>query len=164
MRGSCRIQRKRPTYETVVLGPLKCRCIVINESNAVKRSSLFNFVAICAAALLIAGALAIAAEAPHAQSLKGYVTDTWCGVNRDTKPPTAACTRTCVKTQGAKYAFYNLADKKVYVLEPQNRVAAYAGETVIVRGTIGDDIQQLKTMRGDVGSETLTISSISKAD
>lgn len=113
----------------------------------------------CAALLLCALPLSVVA-ASRAQILKGYVTDTWCGVNRDTKPPTIACTRTCVKTMGAKYGFYNLADHKVYVLEPQSRVAAYAGEKVVLRGSIGTAIQQSKTMRAELRSGTLTISSI----
>jgi hypothetical protein len=125
----------------------------------------FDLVAIFTASLLTTGLLAVAAgAAPNGQSMKGYVTDTWCGVNRDTKAPTAECTRACVQTKGAKYAFYNLADKKLYVLEPQSLVAAYAGETVIVRGTTGNQVQQLKTMRGDLSSKTLIVSAISKAD
>lgn len=56
------------------------------------------------------GSLATAANGA-AQTWRGYVTDTYCGFNRVNKPPTAARTLECVKSEHAKYAFFNFADK-----------------------------------------------------
>lgn len=113
------------------------------------------------AVLLSLGALSLAAAANRTtQTWKGYVTDTWCGVNRVKKPPTATCTYMCVKIKGAKYAFFNLGDKKVYVLNPQPLAAKYAGELVTVKGTLGDKVQ-FSTVKGTAGSRIITASSIS---
>lgn len=80
-------------------------------------------------AILFAGAFNFAMAAmANALVLKGYVTDTWCRVNRTQKAPSAECTRECVKGRHAQYALYNFEDKKVYVLNPQSTAAKYAGE------------------------------------
>ena len=97
----------------------------------------------------------------NVQTWKGYVTDTWCGVNRDTKAPTSECTRECVASKGAKYAFYNLADGKVYVLNPQTEAAKYAGQRVTVTGVAGSQAIAVKTMRGASEAKTLEASAIS---
>jgi hypothetical protein len=94
---------------------------------------------------------------------KGYVTDTWCGVNRDTKVPTSQCTKDCLKTKNAKLAFYSLEDKNVYLLNPQDMAAKYAGELVTVTGTIGTDVTPITTMRGPSEGKTITVVSIAKA-
>jgi hypothetical protein len=103
--------------------------------------------------LLFVGSLSLwAAPNGAAQTWKGYVTDTYCGVNRVTKAPTAACTLKCVKDQHAKYAFFNFADKKVYILNPQTEAARYAGQTVVVKGTVGGQ-EHFNTMKGsDIGA------------
>src|SRR2546430_7949998 len=44
------------------------------------------------------------------------------------------CTTKCVKEHGAKYVFVNDADKKVYVVDAQDKVAAHAGHHVMVKG------------------------------
>src|SRR5579863_7627139 len=88
-------------------------------------------------ALILAGALGAAAANEETQTMKGYVTDTYCGLNRVSRPPTKECTLKCIKEDNAKYAFFNFADKKVYILNPQSEAAKYAGETVVVTGTVG---------------------------
>jgi hypothetical protein len=116
-----------------------------------------------ALALLFAGALLpVMATTPDTQVLKGYVTDTWCGVNRSKKPPTAECTRECVADRHAQYAFYNFADKKVYVLNPQNLAKNYAGRRVVVTGTVGDPVK-FETVDGPARGAVITASSISLA-
>ena len=42
----------------------------------------------------------------------------------------------CVKEHGAKYVFVNDADKKVYAIDAQDKVAAHAGHHVAVKGTV----------------------------
>ena len=113
----------------------------------------------------LAGGWTLTAHARNnSETLKGYVTDTWCGVNRDTKAPTVECTNFCVKSKAAKYAFYNLADKKVYILNPQEMAGKYAGQLVNVTGTVGTESQKFKTMRGDGQGLTITASAIAKAN
>src|ERR1700722_8967274 len=112
--------------------------------------------------MLAAGALDLAAFAHgEGQRMKRYVTGTWCGVNRDTKAPTAACTYECVKEKAAKFAFYNFADKKVYILNPQKMAAAYAGKQIILHGSIRPDTQHFSNMRGPSDAQVITASSIS---
>ncbi len=68
----------------------------------------------------------------------GWVTDTECGA-KGTNTDHAACAKKCVDEKGAKYALYNTADKKVYVLDPQDQAATHAGHHVTVKGTLDGD-------------------------
>lgn len=113
-----------------------------------------------AAILLFAGSLnsLVAASGP-AQTWKGYVTDTYCGFNRVNKAPTKSCTLECIKNQHAKYAFYNFADKKVYILNPQSEAAKHAGQTVTVKGTVGGQ-EKFATGQGSSAGAIITASSI----
>lgn len=109
---------------------------------------------------LLAGSLSVLAAPNSAtQTWMGYVTDTYCGYNRVNKPPTASCTFKCVQEQHAKYAFYNFADKKVYVLNPQSEAAKYAGKTVIVKGTLAGH-EAYATSKGESSGEIIAASSI----
>lgn len=89
----------------------------------------------------------------------GYVTDTYCGFNRVSEPPTASCTNDCVKNKGAKYAFFNFADKKVYVLNPQAEAAKYAGQSVTVKGTLSG-LEKFATRKGQGSGAIIIASSI----
>jgi cellobiose phosphorylase len=51
----------------------------------------------------------------------------------------ADCAAKCVKEHGAKYVFVNDADKKVYAIDAQDKVAAHAGHHVTVKGTVDGD-------------------------
>jgi hypothetical protein len=110
--------------------------------------------------LLFAGAVSVLMAAGGGTRVwKGYVTDTWCGLNRINKPPTAECTVSCVKNRHAQYAFFNFADQKVYVLNPQSLAAKYAGQTIEVTGTI-DGRVKFDTMKGPETGAIITASSI----
>ncbi len=110
---------------------------------------------------LLAGSLSVfAAPNGATQTWMGYVTDTYCGYNRVNKPPTATCTFKCVQEQHAKYAFFNFADKKVYVLNPQNEAAKFAGQTVVVKGTLAGH-EAFATEKGPSAGSIITASSIS---
>ena len=74
----------------------------------------------------------------------GVVTDTIDGAN-DVEP--ARITEN-VKEHGAMYAFIESKTKRVYVLNPQNQAAPYAGRAVVVKGTM------------DTATITITASSI----
>ena len=58
---------------------------------------------------------------------------------KDASAAKAECTSKCVKSHGAKYALYDEADKKVYILEPQDKADGHAGHDVTVKGTLDGD-------------------------
>ena len=112
---------------------------------------------ICAAAILFAAAFNVAADKATAakdSSWTGWVTDTHCGAKGDSEKH-AACAKKCVEGQGAKYALYNSADKKVYILDPQDKAAGHAGHHVKVTGTVSDDTIKVTSieMVGEQGAE-----------
>jgi len=117
---------------------------------------------IALAAALVAASFTVSAwaGADNTETLKGYVTDTWCGYNRVSQPPTKECTLKCVKDDHAKYAFFNFADKKVYILNPQDEAAKYAGQTVVVKGTVGGN-ETFTTRKGSDSGAIITATSIS---
>lgn len=103
------------------------------------------------------------AKSSRPTELKGYITDTWCGVNRDTKAPTAACTRECVRSKAAQFAFYSLADGKVYIIQDQAKADPFAGDTVLVKGIVQHTSRHIDTMRGPRDVDTIQLASIEVA-
>ncbi len=96
---------------------------------------------ICAVALLLAAGISLAGGKGKEGSWTGWVTDTHCGA-KGAKDGHTACANKCVKEMGAKYALYNMADKQVYVLDPQDKAADHAGHYVTVTGSVeGDTIK-----------------------
>lgn len=93
------------------------------------------------AATLFAGALAMAADG----SWTGYISDSACGA-KGAKEGQAECTTKCVKEHGAKYVFVNDADKKVYAIDAQDKVAAHAGHHVTVKGSVDGDSLKLTSI------------------
>ena len=77
--------------------------------------------AVAMAATLFAGALVMAADG----SWTGWISDSQCGV---------------------KYVFVNDADKKVYVVDAQDKVAAHAGHHVTVKGSVEGDTLKLTSI------------------
>ena len=65
---------------------------------------------------------------------KGWITDSRCGAS-GAHPGDAICARSCVKRR-AKFVLVDDSNKKVYILEPQEKVAPHAGEHVRVEGTL----------------------------
>ena len=96
------------------------------------------------AAILFTSGMAAASEG----SWTGYISDSKCGV-KGAKEGQAECTAKCVNDKGAKYVFVNDADKKIYAIDDQAKVAAHAGHHV--------------TVKGDVSGETLKLESIDMA-
>lgn len=97
-------------------------------------------VTLCSAALLLASVLAVASQGEKAASgtWSGTVTDSICGV-KNAGPAGAACTKECVSKKGAKLALSDASSKKVYLLEPQNKVTGHEGHNVTVNGTLDKD-------------------------
>jgi hypothetical protein len=95
-----------------------------------------RFATAAAFVLCLAGA-ALAAEG----SWTGYISDSSCGA-KGTAESHAACATKCVKEHGAKYVLVNDADKKIYAIDAQDKVAAHAGHHVTIKGTAeGDSIK-----------------------
>ena len=119
-----------------------------------------RFSAACAV-ILFGGALSfLAAANSKTETWKGYVTDTWCGLHRETEAPTVACTNLCLSNKGAKYALYDVVNNKLYILNPQEQAAKYAAQLVTVTGTLAGASQMVTAQRTISGS-TIVASSIS---
>jgi len=91
--------------------------------------------------VLCAAALAFAGDS----SWTGYISDSMCGA-KGANEKHADCAAKCVKEHGAKYVFVNDADKKVYAIDAQDKVAAHAGHHVIVKGTVDGDSLKLTSI------------------
>jgi len=89
---------------------------------------------------LFAAALAMAADS----SLTGWIADSKCGA-KAAHDGARECTIKCIK-EGAKYVFVNDADKKVYVVDAQDKVADHAGHHVKVSGTVEGDTLKLNSI------------------
>src|SRR5260370_42163437 len=98
-------------------------------------------IATIAAATLFAAALSFAADT----SLTGWISDSNCGA-KGANAKAGECTTKCVKEHGAKYVFVNDADKKVYVVDAQDKVAAHAGHHVTVKGTVEGETLKLTSI------------------
>lgn len=104
-------------------------------------------VLICMVTLLFVAGLTRAgqSETPKSKSWSGYVTDTMCGA-KGASADHADCATKCVKEHGAKFALYDESTKKVYVLDPQEKVAEHAGHEVTVEGTLEGDTIHLTSI------------------
>lgn len=94
-----------------------------------------------AALILLAASAVVAAEG----SWTGYISDSKCGA-QGAGDKTRECATKCVKEHGAKYVFVNDADKKVYAIDAQDKVAAHAGHRVTVKGTAEGDTIKLSSI------------------
>lgn len=90
---------------------------------------------------LCAAALAFAADG----TWTGYISDSQCGV-KGANDKHVDCAAKCVKEHGAKYVFVDDADKKVYTIDAQDKVAAHAGHHVTVTGSVTGDALKLDTV------------------
>jgi hypothetical protein len=90
---------------------------------------------------LFAGTLAVAASDG---SWTGYIADSKCGA-KAANENARQCTIKCVK-EGASYVFVDDADKKVYAIDDQNKVAEHAGHHVTVKGTVDGDTLKLTSI------------------
>jgi hypothetical protein len=92
------------------------------------------------AATLFAAALTMASDG----TWTGYISDSKCGA-KGANDQAGECATRCVKG-GAKYVFVNDADKKVYVVDAQDKVAAHAGHHVTVKGTVDGETLKLESI------------------
>lgn len=101
------------------------------------------------AVLLAASGLSLMAQEGKAMRFTGIVTDQMCA-NKGVKLDDAACAAKCVAA-GSKYALYESATKKVYVLDKQDDAAKFAGKTVTVRGTANGDTIMVASIQAAKG-------------
>src|ERR1700688_5251192 len=92
------------------------------------------------AATLFAAALTMAADG----TWTGYISDSNCGA-KGANDKAGECTTRCVKG-GAKYVFVNDADKKVYVVDAQDKAAAHDGHHDTVKGTVDRETLKLESI------------------
>jgi hypothetical protein len=97
-------------------------------------------IATIAAATLFTAAMTMGAEG----SWTGWISDSQCGA-KGANAGAAECTAKCIKG-GAKYVFVNDADKKVYVVDAQDKVAAHSGHHVTVKGSVEGDTLKLSSI------------------
>jgi hypothetical protein len=90
---------------------------------------------------LFAGTLAMAAGDG---SWTGYIADSKCGA-KAAHESARQCTIKCVQ-EGATYVFVDDADKKVYAIDDQAKVAEHAGHHVTVKGTVDGDTLKLSSI------------------
>jgi hypothetical protein len=90
---------------------------------------------------LCAAVLTFAADG----SWTGYISDSMCGA-KGANEKHADCAAKCVKEHGAKYVFVNDADKKVFAIDAQDKVAAHAGHHVTVKGSVDGDNLKLTSI------------------
>ena len=75
---------------------------------------------------------------------KGEMTDDMCGRSHMMERVTAKeCADKCVAA-GAKYALFVPDDERMYAVDDQDNAKNFAGENVIVRGSLGNDGKTIK--------------------
>jgi len=94
-----------------------------------------------AAGTLLAAALTMASDG----SWTGWISDSQCGA-KGANAQAGECTTKCVKEHGAKYVFVNDADKKIYAVDAQDKVAPHAGHHVTVTGSVDGDTIKLSSI------------------
>jgi hypothetical protein len=103
-----------------------------------------NLMALVVLILAAAGLTLMAQDAKPAR-WTGIVTDQMC-TKMGVKLTDAACAAKCVAA-GSKYALYETATKRVYVLDMQDEAAKFAGQTVSVRGTMDGDTIKVASIK-----------------
>jgi hypothetical protein len=88
--------------------------------------------------------LAASIASPADGSWTGWISDDMCGAKN--AEGGAECASRCVKEHGAKYVFVNDADKKVYTIDAQDKVAAHAGHHVVVKGSVDGSALKLASI------------------
>lgn len=98
-----------------------------------------------AVAFLFVAALSVTAGGKEGTWV-GWVTDTHCGAPKgEPGKHSAGCVTKCVK-DGASYALFTPADKKVYAIANADKVAEHAGHHVKISGTLDGEKITIKSI------------------
>ena len=89
---------------------------------------------LCTFAILVVAGFGLAGLAGEEGNWEGWITDTSCGA-KGTNSEHAACAKRCVG-RGENYALYTTDKGKLYVVEPQEKAAEFAGKEVKVAGVL----------------------------
>ena len=89
---------------------------------------------VLALALALSGA-AFAADATQPTSVKGWITDSFCGA-KNANEAGAKCAKDCYKN-GAKLEL--VADGKIYQISDQKAAFEHIGHEVVITGTLEND-------------------------
>ena len=107
---------------------------------ATKICSSARYLSLCIAALIFA-ALSSAAQSNSA-AWSGTIVSSACNADEAFNESPE-----CMKNvSGAKLALYDDTNRVMYTLEPQTSVTAHLGDSVTVRGTLGDDTIQVASI------------------
>jgi hypothetical protein len=108
---------------------------------------------ICMSLLFFAAGIAFTGQQDTGKqgTWSGFITDDMCAA-KGAKAEHAACATKCVKEHGAKYALYNAEDKKVYILDPQDKAAEHAGHEVTVAGKVDGNTIHITSITMKKGS------------
>jgi len=108
------------------------------------------------AVILFAGALNfLAAANDKPQTWKGVVT-LLCAA-----PPAGASAAAATAGDTCRWTLFTPADKKVFVLDPQERVAKFSKKTVTVTGTLSSAAKtKMATIDGVVEASTIQVANI----
>jgi hypothetical protein len=92
----------------------------------------------------LAGFGFVAFAAAEDRELRGHVTDDMCGKEHMMEGMDAKeCADECVK-MGAVYALFVPADEKMYLVDDPKKLEPYAGEDVVVKGSLSEDGKTLR--------------------
>jgi hypothetical protein len=91
--------------------------------------------------VIVVAALAFAADAGKASSMKGWVSDTKCAAKGNTAAH-ASCAKACVKG-GEKAVFVSDKDGKVYPITNQESVKDHVGDHVQIMASNSDGSLQV---------------------
>jgi hypothetical protein len=85
-----------------------------------------------------------APEEKGEKEFQGYVTDDMCAAEHTMQGMSdKECAVECVK-MGAAYALFVPDDKKMYLVDDPKKLEPYAGENVVVKGTVSADGKSIK--------------------
>jgi hypothetical protein len=89
------------------------------------------------ATLMLLSGLHLAAQpAQKDATYRGEIMDSDCAkMGQHPEPDAKQCTVDCVK-EGSTYVLFNAAEKSVYQLDDQKKPVAFAGQKVVVTGTL----------------------------
>lgn len=94
--------------------------------------------------LAISGGLALAAQ--QARVFTGSISDSACGLTHMMPGDTPKqCALECVH-MGAKFVLANSAHHRVYALSDQAQAQPFAGENVVVTGTLNGAVIEVKSI------------------
>ncbi|HSF17917.1 MAG TPA: hypothetical protein VLK65_20430 [Vicinamibacteria bacterium] len=95
---------------------------------------------ILSSSLILVAAIVLAEE----KTFEGYVTDDMCGAEHMMEGMSdKQCADECVG-MGAAYALYVPDDETLYKVDDPEKIKAFAGEDVVVNGTLDEDGETIR--------------------